>query len=1137
MKKKINNNLLISYSARKKYQLTNDHFKDSNRIYFESLYDIRKFSDTMNSKRNILEYPETSIKTGDLYGMSLIQDIFQHMIEKYEKANKNSFSECYKFLNSEFSKKSLEEIFILYITEFPNIDIFNNYISPKTFIRNQSKNQSENIKIIKDLGNLYLYNSNPAFSDYSELFDDKILTKKSEYRNIWKKLYEFFEMQPGFGPSNQNLLDMLSMPSQKVPHSIHGQLEWIRSNWSDFLDDYSYKILISLDLIAEEQKHRSLSPGPTYEHRFDNIDHDYEYEKFSQDLDWMPKVVILAKNTHVWLNQLSKKYNKKIKYLNDIPDKELDVLQKQGMTSLWLIGLWERSVASKRIKQIMGNKDAVASAYSLLDYSIADELGGENAYIDLKERAIKRGIRLCGDMVPNHVGIDSNWVINHPDWFISSDLPPFPSYEFSGDNLCNDDRVGVYLEDHYFEKSDAAVVFKRTDHHTGESRYIYHGNDGTSMPWNDTAQLDYMKKEVREAVIQTILHVARNFDIIRFDAAMTLAKKHYQRLWFPQPGSGGDIPSRAEHAMTKEEFNSFFPTEFWREVVDRVTKEEPNTLLLAEAFWMMESYFVRTLGMHRVYNSAFMHMLKNEDNEKYHNTIKNILEFNPEILKRYVNFMNNPDEETAIVQFGDGDKYFGICLVMATMPGLPMFGHGQVEGFREKYGMEFKRPYWDEKPDQKLIKRHEKEIFPLLHKRYLFSEVNNFHFYNYLNANGQTNHNVYTYSNSYKSENAVILFNNSYEQTAGWIKKSVVARKSEHELISINLADSLSIKNSDRYYSIFRDQITGLEYIRSNTSIFEQGLFTILNGYQYHAFMDFQEVEDFDGLYYEVCTFLNGRGVPSIELAIQEILVKTVHIAMKKNYNEQLINDFFNVKILLENTDLYKQNNKSFLVAIKEYLDISGTITNAEQEFNNTLDNYLFLMTNSSKNLLPIKNIIDKMLLKQENQIIFYTWLLLHGTGKITTHEDWEKQSRCFIEELFLNKLTSEISYQLKIKDEKLMNDIILILTEYQNWFVRIQNSNENLKTILKNFVSDLNVRSFININRYNGVLWFKKESLEILIQWLEIVAIFNILKNNYPSLENIFSDLDEMKKILSEINAAVEKSDFKLEKFLDNLK
>jgi hypothetical protein len=47
---------------------------------------------------------------------------------------------------------------------------------------------------------------------------------------------------------------------------------------------------------------------------------------------------------------------------------------------------------------------------------------------------------------------------------------------------------------------------------------------------------------VREAVIQTILHVARMFPIIRFDAAMTLAKRHYQRLWFPEPGSGGASP-------------------------------------------------------------------------------------------------------------------------------------------------------------------------------------------------------------------------------------------------------------------------------------------------------------------------------------------------------------------------------------------------------------------------------------------------------------------------------------------------------------------------------------------------------------------------------------------------------------------
>ena len=115
------------------------------------------------------------------------------------------------------------------------------------------------------------------------------------------------------------------------------------------------------------------------------------------------------------------------------------------------------------------------------------------------------------------------------------------------------------LEDHYWNDSDAAVVFKRADRWSGDTRYVYHGNDGTSFPWNDTAQLDFLKAEVREQVIRTILDVARRFPIIRFDAAMVLARKHVERLWWPEPGQPGGIPSRAEHAMTKAEFEALMP--------------------------------------------------------------------------------------------------------------------------------------------------------------------------------------------------------------------------------------------------------------------------------------------------------------------------------------------------------------------------------------------------------------------------------------------------------------------------------------------------------------------------------------------------------------------------------------------------
>ena len=72
----------------------------------------------------------------------------------------------------------------------------------------------------------------------------------------------------------------------------------------------------------------------------------------------------------------------------------MDTLARWGFTGLWLIGIWERSAASKRVKQMCGNPEAESSAYSLYDYQIANDLGGAEAYERLKERCAKRGIRL-----------------------------------------------------------------------------------------------------------------------------------------------------------------------------------------------------------------------------------------------------------------------------------------------------------------------------------------------------------------------------------------------------------------------------------------------------------------------------------------------------------------------------------------------------------------------------------------------------------------------------------------------------------------------------------------------------------------------------------------------------------------------
>jgi len=140
-------------------------------------------------------------------------------------------------------------------------------------------------------------------------------------------------------------------------------------------------------------------------------------------------------------------------------------------------------------------------------------------------------------------------------------------------------------------------------------------------------------------------------------------------------------------------------------------------------------------------------MMRDQDNGKYRSVMKNVLEFDPQVLKRFVNFMNNPDEKSAIEQFGDGDKYFGVATMMCTMPGLPMFGHGQIEGYHEKYGMEYRRAYWDEYPNGGLIARHEWQIFPLLRRRYLFADMENFLLYDVFSTDGYVNEDVFAYSN------------------------------------------------------------------------------------------------------------------------------------------------------------------------------------------------------------------------------------------------------------------------------------------------------------------------------------------------------------------------------------------------------
>jgi glycosidase len=873
--------------VREELGLEESLFELSGNIILPNFLSARILAQRLNLRVEAALRPERAIKAGQLNAMGLIDEILHYVCGLYrQQIGQDVFARALKAVQNSLGRDKADSLLLGFVEEFPPLAVYRGQTAPAAYLAGSSAGRSHREMALEELLMLWLANDNPAFGPFRELFDDTALRARPAYLQAINALRDFFAGQPGFGPDGQPLVDLLKSPAVEVPHSLPGQLDYIRRKWGLLLGPYLRRLLSSLDLVKEEAKAFFPGPGPSRVLAYEGL--EKEYERFSPDQDWMPRVVMIAKSTLVWLHQLSRQYGRPITRLDQIPDEELDLLASRGFTALWLIGVWERSGASERIKRICGNPEAAASAYSVFDYEIAAELGGWSALADLRQRAAYRGLRLAADMVPNHTGMDSRWIRERPDFFIQSRSCPFPGYSFTGENLSSHPDIGLFLEDHYYSRTDAAVVFKRVDFRDGDVRYIYHGNDGTSMPWNDTAQIDFLNPQARRAVKDTILNVARNFPIIRFDAAMVLAKRHIRRLWYPEPGSGGDVPSRAEHALAREDFDRALPEEFWREVVDECAAQAGDTLLLAEAFWMLEGYFVRTLGMHRVYNSAFMNMLKREENAKYRATIRNTLEFDPDILKRFVNFLNNPDEETAVAQFGKGDKYFGVCSMMVTMPGLPMFGHGQVEGFEEKYGMEYRRSYWNESPDPDLVERHEREIFPLMKKRYIFASAETFLLYDLISDDGTANENVFAYSNRQGGEAALVLYNNAFARAWGRLKDSapfaLKAADGSKSVIRRSLADGLGLappQAGQQRFCILREQRSGLWFIRSSAAIRAEGLFAALDGYQCQVFLDIGEVIDNAlGQYAKLCAHLDGRGVVDLSETMREIFLKDLYEAL-----------------------------------------------------------------------------------------------------------------------------------------------------------------------------------------------------------------------------------------------------------------
>ena len=141
-------------------------------------------------------------------------------------------------------------------------------------------------------------------------------------------------------------------------------------------------------------------------------------------------------NTRVWLRRLSRERDKRVT-LAEIDDATIDGFARQGFDWIWLLSVWRTGLAGRAVSRMrpewraefsavlpaLDEDDICGSGFAVTAYTVSDEIGGDAALAQFRERLAQRDMKAMLDFVPNHTAPDHPWVKSNPDLSGSSDSP------------------------------------------------------------------------------------------------------------------------------------------------------------------------------------------------------------------------------------------------------------------------------------------------------------------------------------------------------------------------------------------------------------------------------------------------------------------------------------------------------------------------------------------------------------------------------------------------------------------------------------------------------------------------------------------------------------------------------------------
>jgi hypothetical protein len=338
-----------------------------------------------------------------------------------------------------------------------------------------------------------------------------------------------------------------------------------------------------------------------------------------------------------------------------------------------------------------------------------------------------------------------------------------------------------------------------------------------------------------------------------------------------------------------------------------------------------------------------------------------------------------------------------------------------------------------------------------------------------------------------------------------------VLDKTSGKLVQRNLGEGLGLRNSREHFTIMRDNVTGLEYIRNSGELWEKGLYVELSAYHRHVFIDFREVQD-DARhqYARLDESLKGRGVPSIDEALREMYLQPVHQPFRELMNAEILGRLLRARPsrrgrtpLRPDVGLLNDIEEKFLRfahAAKQFSGGTGDEIALAKQVRREIETLLQLPTRRAPRVKGFAPALKRMQSQMKDDAAWATmsaWTFVHAVAQVQGNGDYIEQSHRWLDEWMLGKLIARALQDFSLTEAQARQVVaaVKLMTKQQRWFALQARKASRARLVLDAWFDDDETRRFLQINRYNNVDWFNKEAFETLIGWMLTVAFVSIKK------------------------------------------